>query len=83
MPAQFIVNQDRDQIYKFDPNALIYTAPIVHNNVLYGLNLMMGNRNLGTFDSPEEVVNEVSAIYNSNAEIHPVSGYSTGGFAEW
>ena len=76
MSARFIVNQDRDRIYHFDPHAFMYTAPIILDGTYYGINLMMGNAFLGTFDSPGEAVAEVSAIYNHQGEIYAVSGFS-------
>lgn len=73
--ARFIVSQDRDHIFKFDPHAPICTLPIFHDGVFYGLNLMMGSKFLGTFDSPEEAVDEISRIYNCRQEIYAVRGY--------
>lgn len=76
MSAKFVVTQDRDRIYPFDANALIYTAPVIFEGVCFGNNLMMGNRFLGTFETPEEAIDEVSAIYNCRGEIYAVRGYS-------
>lgn len=76
MSAQHIVNQDRDCIYHFNPDALIYTAPVIHSGLCMGNNLMMGNAFLGTFETPEEAMQEVSNIYNYAGEIYAVSGFS-------
>lgn len=81
MSAQHIVNQDRDRIYRFNADALIYTAPVLHDGMCMGNNLMMGNAFLGTFETPEEAMREVSNIYNHTGEIYAVSGFSDWGGA--
>lgn len=73
--ARFIVSQNRDYIFKFDPNAYICALPIFHGDIFMGVNLMMGSKFLGTFDSPEEAVDEISRIYNCRQEIYAVRGY--------
>ena len=76
MSAVFIVNQDRDRIYRFNPNALMYTAPVWFDGVFMAANLMMGGACLGTFDSAERAIQEASSIYNYQGEIYAVTGFS-------
>ena len=76
MSTRFIVNQDRDQIFRLDSAAFMYSTPIIFEGKCWALNLMMGSTLLGTFDSPENLVREISAIYNSTCEIYAVSGFS-------
>ena len=81
MRATHIVNQDRDRVYPIGTN--FYPAPVVCGGILMGVNLMMDSINIGTFDTPAEAVQEIAAIFRSTSEVHYVSGYSAGGFADW
>jgi len=78
-----IVNQDRDQIYLFTGNEPLYTAVIIYEDTVIGFNLLMSDKALGTFDSLQEVVEEVNRIFNNKDEIYAISGYSNGEFAAW
>lgn len=75
---QFIVNQDRDEIFPLDITNLYYTSNIIEGK-FYGLNLTMqlGDEMvfLGTFDTYEEVNAEIANIENTDLEIYCVSGF--------
>lgn len=82
MSAKFIIDQNRDIIIPFDPNAWIYITDITVDDVYYGMNLMYNSICLGTFEKPSQAVKEVSAIYNCTDELYAIDGYSVGGFNE-
>lgn len=77
-----IINQDRDCILDFTGNEYFYTAAIIHEGTIMGINLMMSGKALGTFDSVEKAIDEISRILNSKDEIVLVGGYSNGGIAQ-
>ena len=79
MSARHIINQDRDHIYRFSADALIYTAPVIYEGLCLGYNLMLGSSFLGTFESAEDAVKEVSNILNHPGDFYAVSGYSERG----
>ena len=73
--VKHIVSQDRDTIFKFDPDAALLILPVVHNSVIWGINLMMGSKFLGTFDDETAAVQEVSNLFSRSDEIYPITGY--------
>lgn len=81
--AKFIVTQDRDKVHRLNDGEYLYTTAIIHSDTIMGINLMMSDGLLGTFDSIEEAAEEINRIFDSNDEIIFVGGYSQGGFAEW
>lgn len=71
---QFIINQDRDH----DPieKGPLHTLPWVVNGKLWGINLYRGKALLGTFDSIDEAITEMSRIDASEDQYILVDGFS-------
>jgi hypothetical protein len=77
--GMMIVTQDRDYIYPCTGN-LETSANWTHDGVYMGINLYDGGRFLGTFDSPEEAIQEIKNIYNCKQKFYVVSGFSDYGW---
>lgn len=70
----WIVNQDHDVIYKrTDEN--LYSMPKFNDGICCGLNLYMDQYFLGTFDTIEEVQQEMENILNCTEDIYAVNGF--------
>lgn len=71
MSVKFIITQDRDQIYPYNPE-----IPLLITPAFCGFNLYMGGCFLGTFDSGLEGATEARKIIMNEEEFYAVSGYS-------
>jgi hypothetical protein len=70
-----IVTQDRDYIYKHKGD-LVTSANWTHEGVYMGVNLYDGDNFLGTIDTPQEALDEITAILKYEHEVYVVSGFS-------
>ena len=69
----YIVNQDRDRSFWYNGN--LSTRPAIFNGVCVGINLYTDNNFLGTFDSPQEALNEMERIQACRTFKCYVEGY--------
>lgn len=69
-----IVNQDRDAIWTYNKEDVIMTAPVFHYGVLMGINVILHDESLGTFDSIREAIEEVTRIITYCGEYYWVRG---------
>lgn len=78
---QFVINQDRNQIYPLCLKNL-HSSVKEEDGVFFGINLYMEYASesilLGTFDTLEEIMDEINALYNTNEEIYCVTGFNPG-----
>jgi len=70
----FIINQDRDKIYNCEGK--LYASPAIHKEKLLGINLYDNKNFLGTFDSIEQIMDEINKIVNFKSTYYCVNGYS-------
>ena len=72
-----IYSKDRDQTFNFaGENHNFHTDAKWYQGVCAGINLYCDDFMLGTFDTVQEIIDEIDAIYNCPGDIYYVSGYS-------
>jgi hypothetical protein len=69
-----IVTQDRDYIYPFTGE--LETSANWHDGVYMGVNLYEHGKFLGTFDCPEEAIQEINNIFNCKQRFYVINGFS-------
>lgn len=70
-----LVTQDHDYIYDYK-GELMTSANWTHDGVYMGINLYDGNNFLGTFDSPQEAIDEINNILSCKHTVCIVGGFS-------
>jgi hypothetical protein len=70
-----IINQDRDESVIFEKEK-IHIFMEIQDDKLRGFSLMSDDDFLGTFDTLEEVEDEMQALFDYDKEYFVVSGYS-------
>lgn len=71
-----IVNQDRTKRIHFNKNEdTLETFPVMSEDILMGINLMVNNELLGTFMRVSEAIREINLIHRSNDETYEISVY--------
>lgn len=74
--CEIIVNQDQDNAIRFNPEMTLVTVPMLIDNKIMGINLMCDKWLLGSFDTPLEAVQVISAIINCKEKVYVVPGFS-------
>ncbi len=74
-----IINQDRDRVYTYTDKDVLFTVPAIHNKKLMGINLMLGTALLGTFNTLQEAIDEMTRIAGTNEDYALVAGYHSRG----
>lgn len=69
----YIQDQDREHSYWYNGN--LSTRPAIFNGVCIGINLYTDNNFLGTFDSPQEALQEMESIQACKTYKYTVKGY--------
>ena len=72
----YIINQDRDMsiVYTKD-SKLTYNINYI-NGVYFGINLLLDNIEIGTFDSLEEILMEIWCIKHCKYKYYIVNGFN-------
>jgi hypothetical protein len=70
-----IVTQDRDYVYEYGGD-LETSANWTHDGIYMGVNLYDSGRFLGSYDSPQEALDEINAILKCEHNIYVVGGFS-------
>ena len=73
---KWIVNQDRDKVYKYAGIDYFHIEYVYHNGLCIAFNLWYRDGFLGTFDSIEECVSEIYSIVLFKGVIYFVNGYA-------
>lgn len=71
-----IISQDRDNSVTFRKGNKIEGVIIVQNGMYMGINLIVNTRLMGTFNTYEEVEQEINNILNCKYEFYIVNGFS-------
>lgn len=72
----YIIDQDHEKRYKFTEGDVLLTMPVFHNGALWCINLKLNNRLLGSFDSTQDAMDEITKICNCIDPYYIVRGYS-------
>lgn len=71
-----IINQDRETILDFINGIDFLECKLTkHNGINYGINLLLNNHILGTFDTLNEVVDEMQNIINCKYNYYVIGGF--------
>lgn len=73
--CEIIINQDLDEAIRYTPEMTLFTAPMLINGKIMGINLMLGKKLLGSFDTAREAVEVMSAILNCTERVFIVPGF--------
>ena len=71
----YIVTQDRDRRYRYNPKDLLLSVPVFHEGLCMGYNLLLNQHLLGTFDTSEEALREAQAIVGYKGRKYRVRGF--------
>lgn len=73
----WLVNVDRDCIYKWDGEEPLLTFPEIYKGCVIGSRLYLGSdKFLGDFESLELALKEIRLIIASSEDVYYISGFS-------
>lgn len=70
-----VISQDRDVAVSFKKSNSIKGEIVIKEGVYYGINLIVNNRYMGTFDTLEEYISEAHNIMNCTYDYYAVNGF--------
>lgn len=71
----YILNQDRDKIIEFTNEDTLWIQKKETNNVTLGINVMLNEEAVGTFDSIKEAVEEIQRIISCQYPYYVIQGF--------
>lgn len=74
--CEILINQDQDTVIRFSPCVVMYTIPFLIDGKPYGINLMYGNKLLGSFDTLDEAIKVIDDILRCENRVFVVPGFS-------
>lgn len=72
----FIINQDRDCIIQLQETSKLNYEIITKDNIFIGYNLLIDGIPIGTFDTINDLENEINNIYNCKYTYYITNGFS-------
>lgn len=74
--TEFVINQDRNQIYPATEQSYFNIAESFHGKISLGYSLYIDKRYLGTYEQYNEALRELCNIHNYDGEFYGVDGYN-------
>lgn len=71
-----VLNQDRDIILSFEKGDELKSELSIYEGIPQGINILFHDTVIGTFDTIQEVVDEITNIINCEYDYYVVSGFS-------